>query len=369
VSDPDGATPTEDSEELEEVDPDDIEGLREMMSNDEMPPGPVPHQPWRLGETAGCEAPISADWRQQAEEIIYMAAELVGGRVLDVTWFLTTVAICIDPDTTQNVDSFLKARGPIIDTDFPTDGPMYQDPNDPNPEVLWGAKEVLGVNNEPVYVRETEEEEIERKEKEQNMYAKKDRDDPDDEPHIPGPPSNGVSLFMNEESREDAAAYEFEQEREQWHKFEPNEVNIVTMALDTEAMSTIAGAILEALEEYEEKLDILNRHEVVLTSPPYFPMPEMLETQKQFDINRGNFVIVDTQDPFDSNRILKGTLLERNAMDVIINQKGRVVTIPNNFVACVRQPIHLVDEEKQPISQYNDGWSDELHRIPDEWRK
>ena len=53
---------------------------------------------------------------------------------------------------------------------------------------------------------------------------------------------------------------------------------------------------------------------------------------------RGEIVSVQTQDPFGSNRVLKGRLVDRNALDVVINVKGRMVTIPLNMVAYIAIP-------------------------------
>lgn len=119
-----------------------------------------------------------------------------------------------------------------------------------------------------------------------------------------------------------------------------------TLDLDTAGLSTIAEAIISALEIHEEELQILGRHELVLTSPgPH----DVLETQRQFDAYRGCDVVVQTQDPFESNRTLKGKLVDRNSMDLLINKKGRLVTIPLNFVACVRLPPHELDGNSEMV--------------------
>ena len=103
--------------------------------------------------------------------------------------------------------------------------------------------------------------------------------------------------------------------------------------VDTAAVSTIAGAIISALEDVEEELQILARHEIILSS--LTGMGWFVDTQKEFDKYRGYKVAVHTQDPWESNRVVKGILVDRNSMDVIINQQGRMVTIPNNFVSAV----------------------------------
>jgi ribosome maturation factor RimP len=108
--------------------------------------------------------------------------------------------------------------------------------------------------------------------------------------------------------------------------------------IDTHALSVIARAITDALADpdVEDRLEILTRHEVILTSPG--DEDNYMETQRQFDEMRGEIVSVQTQDPFGSNRVLKGRLVDRNALDVVINVKGRMVTIPLNMVAYIAIP-------------------------------
>jgi ribosome maturation factor RimP len=108
--------------------------------------------------------------------------------------------------------------------------------------------------------------------------------------------------------------------------------------VDTTALSIIGRAIYDALseEDVEDRLEILSRHEVILTSPG--DEDHYVETQRQFDNMRGALVHVQTQDPFGSNRVLKGHLIDRTALDIFINVKGRMVTIPLNMVAYVAIP-------------------------------
>ena len=108
-------------------------------------------------------------------------------------------------------------------------------------------------------------------------------------------------------------------------------------SIDTYVLSAIAGAVLEALNDpdVENRLHIVSRHEIMFASPG---SPDVLITQKQFDAFRGFDVLVETRDPWKSNRTLKGKLVQRTALDVILNVKGRMVTIPNNFVYRVRLP-------------------------------
>mmetsp|Transcript_689 Transcript_689/g.1669 ORF Transcript_689/g.1669 Transcript_689/m.1669 type:complete len:409 (-) Transcript_689:670-1896(-) len=328
VSDPDGPTPEMEQDEEEEIDPHSVDGIREIMSQDELP-RPIPHQPWRRGNTDGCEAPIDAEWRQSAERIIATAVKLVGGQLLDVTWYLTSIVVTIDEDITIDQRDMFKAEGPIIEVEKPRE-PIYCDPTDPNPDDISASE--TGV----MYDRQTEEEQEEAKIKDANRWAAKDEDDLPEEPHNPLEASEPKSvLFKNEVTRPDYAMRGLEEEKIRMVET-PKRADLSSLhRIDTAALSTIAGVILQALEEVEDDLRVLERHELVLASPG---APDVLETQKQFNAYRGENVIVETQDPWESNRTLKGKLVDRNAMDVLINQKGRLVTIPNCFVKCVRIP-------------------------------
>lgn len=94
-------------------------------------------------------------------------------------------------------------------------------------------------------------------------------------------------------------------------------------------------------EDVESQLRILSRHDVILTSP--LDNPVVLDSQKEFDAARDLDVYVETRDPWGSNRVLGGKLVDRNAMDVIINQdnSGRMVTIPNSMIFQVLLPSGL----------------------------
>ena len=326
VTDDDGPTPDLPVAEMEELDVNDVPELRDFADASEMPPGPIPHQPWRRGETDGCEDPITAEWRVEAEDIMTRAAKLVGGKVEDITWYLTSVVVTLNEDLSGAQD-LLKSSGPVIEVDEPGN-PIFYDPADPKPDDIWTDEDDI------VYQRETEDEAQERMDKKRNMYATTDDTDPEDEPHIPEgeDDTDRVSLYMNEETRSDAAFIEAEEAKRRYDE-EERPVELQSLTVDKAALSTVAGAMLEALEDAEPELRVLSRHELVLTSPG---PPDVLETQKQFNAHRGHPVIVETQDPWQSNRVLKGKLLDRNAMDVLINKKGRMVTIPLNFVKCVR---------------------------------
>jgi len=135
--------------------------------------------------------------------------------------------------------------------------------------------------------------------------------------------------LVERQKREDAYPY-MREEREAIITEDAKQV-------DSEGVSVTAGTIIEALQkaEDEDDLDVLSRHEILVTSPG---VSNILETQKQFDAFKGFDVIVQTIDPLGSNRRIEGKLMGRDAMDTSINKKGRTVTIPNNFVDYVELP-------------------------------
>jgi ribosome maturation factor RimP len=215
--------------------------------------------------------------------------------------------------------------GPVIDIQDRFEAPQYFDEQNPNPPDIWPDDEP-----EFLWEKDTEtEEEINK-----NKWAPKDEDDDDDDDDEDMMKSEYAPLQATQETREEIAGYSDEEEADM--EMAPVEVtDRDVIGLDTRAISTIARTILDGLEEVEDELNVLSRHEIILTSPG---ASDVLETQRQFDAYRGFDVIVETVDPWNSNRVLRGKLLERNSMDVIINQKGRMVTIPLNFVKCVRLP-------------------------------
>jgi ribosome maturation factor RimP len=314
VSDPTGPTP-----EVEEPEPETI-ALADIPELKYDPNAhPIPHQPWRRGETAGCEDPIDAEWRVRAQEIMKTAVKMVGGKVLDVTWYLTACVVTIDEDNLEDVaQDFLKASGPAIELREPM-GAVYKDPEDPSPEDIWADDE-----DTPIYERDDQAEaDLKRQ-----MYARK----ADDEEDLELDDDTDVPLYTSQETRGDDALRVAE-EAEQIAENAERTVDVDTFHLDTSKLSSVAGAILDALETVEDELKVLTRHEIILTSPG---IPDVLESQSQFDAHRGHEVTIETQDPWESNRTLRGTLVDRNSMDVILNQKGRMVTVPLNFIKSVR---------------------------------
>lgn len=333
VMDPSGPTPEMDEGEIEVVQPEDIPGMHYDEDN-----YPIPHQPWRRGVTDGCEDPIDAPWRQEAEDLIYRAVRMVGGTVIDVTWYLTQVIITIDDEWENIPKDFLKTRGPEIDVREP-ERPMYYDPEDPNPEPIYSAQDDM----EPIYERDFEhEEDIKSK-----MYAREEVGEED-----LGLDPEEVPLYVDREYRE-SEARRYAEELEMRALREEKKVEPDHLKIDTAAVSSIAGAVIDVLETVEDRLRVLDRHEIVLTSPG---APDVLETQKQFDMHRGYDVVVETQDPWDSNRTLRGKLVDRNSMDVLINVRGRMVTIPLNFVRCVRLPAAKRSDDPQAFEEMEENY-------------
>mmetsp|Transcript_21600 Transcript_21600/g.31629 ORF Transcript_21600/g.31629 Transcript_21600/m.31629 type:complete len:352 (+) Transcript_21600:157-1212(+) len=252
---------------------------------------PIPDQPWRRGDTDGCEDPIDVWWRKEAEVIIEDAIDSIGGDMLGVTWFMAKCVVTVDPDTLCNVLHDTEGHRIIHHYDQDENSKNYDPRSDwvdwqDDPEML--QKEERHKYNLPI---------------EHNVYA----------------------------------------------DFNPNNMH---NQVDTDAISSLAKAITEALEveEVEERLKVLSRHELILSTPPpngngmggsyanvstsktSKPDGGVLETQVEFDMFLGFDVSVRTHDPWNSNRTLKGKLVSRDALDVKIDVDGNVVTIPLNFV-------------------------------------
>lgn len=312
----DGPTPTRELDPPEVIDSADIYGLEYDEANH-----PIPHQPWRRGQTLGCEDPIDAAWRQQAESIMTLSAATAGATVLDVTWFLTSVVITIENDLSK-VPQY--QGGPEVVYESP--GPVaYFNPDNPSPEDITPDEE-----EEFLWERDTAVEE----EMEKNKLAPRQEGEDDTIDIEVAMDRELEKLPLDRETREDMAFLTDEQLGD-FERAPVEKDSIKNYMVDSLKISTIAKAILDGLEQFEDDLQILSRHEVILTTPGD---TDILESQREFDAYRGFDVIVETQDPWDSNRILRGKLLERNSMDLIINKKGRMVTIPLNFVKAVRLP-------------------------------
>ncbi len=385
----------------DEPTPDDIDIEPETITEDEIPDLkfdqnaiPIPHQPWRRGDTDGCEDPIDAPWRIEGEEIIKNAAISVGGVVTDVTWYMAAVVVTVDDDSLSSVHG---ESGPEIRV-YDDNEPMWFDPNDPEPEDDYGIYEgeedgrmevenedgsiSSGIPNDPYLEREFDEatgtfmpppkrptreqavrnmsrEDFEKYINEGMKVEMADRDEritklkmSMEDFQLKLEELRATTNLSKEEMEvkakdlrarylrsEDLAEYypeEFDKVGNEEALGEKLAMPVLERAdgVNTEALSIIANAIVNALDDddVEDRLEILSRHEIVMTSPG---ADNYIETQREFDANRGKIVNVQTQDPFGSNRVLVGNLVDRNALDVYINVGGRLVTIPLNMVAHV----------------------------------
>jgi ribosome maturation factor RimP len=98
------------------------------------------------------------------------------------------------------------------------------------------------------------------------------------------------------------------------------------------------------LEQFYLGADVLLRHELIIQTPG---APDVLTTAKQYEVWKGFEVTVQTKDPFNSNRVLTGKLVSRDAMDLKIKgAQGNVITIPTEMVAEVK----LVSKGEEPTN-------------------
>jgi len=334
----------------------------------------------------------------EAEEIIKRAASTVEARVADVTWFMAAVVITLDEDTISNAgEGMLGEPGPEVRVEESTP-PRYFDPEaGPNGKIVddygWYEGEEDGrvvnadgveqpMDGDPYTEREFDESTgtyLPAPERPMRDAAVKNMSFEDHDKWLSGGMrvdmqdrdrrvKNKMTILEYEEALDDLRdTTDFTDEEindrskhlrarylksEDLAEYYPDEFAKVGWeeaedkyampalerkdGVDTNSLSIIARAITEALEDedVDKRLDILSRHEVILTSQgdeDYY-----IETQRQFDARRGQTVIVQTQDPFGSNRALEGQLIDRNALDVMINVEGRMVTIPMNMVAYVQ---------------------------------
>ncbi|KAL7533321.1 hypothetical protein ACHAXR_005172 [Thalassiosira sp. AJA248-18] len=324
VFDPDGPTPPVTPDPFPEVDLDSLPEAHYDVDNH-----PVPHQPWRRGDTDGCHDPIAAPWRLEAESIISDAANLVGCKVVDVTWYMAKCVINLDESSFANVVSYVD--GPEVRVMYPSEsdisGHVFQDPE-------AGTEDEMFTEEDELLDYEQYDEDTEYEILKANMPQEYDE-------------GTGEELPPREPRTREERMMEMQEEWESRWLDEPRSEKpsdgMFAHPVDTKALSVVSQAITKALEEddVENKLQILSRHDIILTSP--LDNPCILDSQKEFDAARDLDVYVETRDPWGSNRVLGGKLVDRNAMDVIINQdnSGRMVTIPHSMIHQVLLPSGL----------------------------
>ena len=325
VIDPDGPTPPQTPDPFPEIDIDTLPEAHYDENNH-----PIPHQPWRRGDTDGCHDPINAPWRLEAESIISDAAYLVGCKVVDVTWYMAKCVVSLDEQTlNNNVVSYVD--GPEVQIMYPDEsdisGHVYQDPE-------AGSEDEMFTEEDEILDYEQYDEDTEYEILKANMPVEYDEVTGDELP--PREPRSREERVM--EMEEEYASRYLDEPRQE----KPAD-GMFAHSVDTKALSVVSQAIMKALSEdiIEERLAILSRHDIILTSP--LDNPCILDSQSEYDAARDLDVYVETRDPWGSNRVLGGKLIDRNALDVVINQdnSGRMVTIPNSMIHQVLLPSGL----------------------------
>ncbi|CAM9107745.1 unnamed protein product [Choristocarpus tenellus] len=115
-------------------------------------------------------------------------------------------------------------------------------------------------------------------------------------------------------------------------------------SVDSKQLMQTIKAVNFALEEREDELYVLGRHELIVATPG---VKNILSTKKEFQAFKGFDVIVKTGGPFQNKRLIKGKLVERTFDELIITKSGRKV----------RMPLALVDEVRLPEARREDSSS------------
>lgn len=247
----------------------------------------------------------------------------------DVTWYMAKCVISLDAKSFSNVIPYID--GPEVRIVYPdsTDisGHVFIDPE-------AGSDEEMFTEEDELLDYEQYDEDTEYEILKSSMPIEYDEATGMELP--PREPRSRVERVMEMQE-------EYESRNQDEGRVEKPSDGLFSHPVNTKALSVISQAIMKALseEDVENRLRILSRHDVILTSP--LDSPVVLDSQKEFDEARDLDVYVETRDPWGSNRVLGGKLVDRNAMDVIINQdnSGRMVTIPNSMIHQVLLPSGL----------------------------
>jgi ribosome maturation factor RimP len=362
VTDPHGSTPFIEPDPFPEIDINTYPEMHYDPNNH-----PVKHQPWRRGDTDGCHDPISAPWRLEAQDIITDAVSLVGGTVVDVTWYMAKCVISID-EKCLSINSSKNGGSPIVNY---VDGPevriVYPDESDVIGHI-WDTSSTSSTTNsnnddgttgttgttdrygnfvmEEMYTEEDELLEYEQYDEDTEYEILKSRM-PIEYDDATGLPLPNQREPRSRDERVQILRDEYDKQLEEHNLHtgrveKPND-GMFAHSINTKALSVISQAITTALsnEDVEDRLQILSRHDIILTSP--LDNPCILDSQKEYDDAIDLDVYVETRDPWGSNRVLFGKLIDRTALDVIINQNntGRMVTIPHSMIHQVLLPSGL----------------------------
>lgn len=288
VNDPDPPTPPYEGDPVKVVDAATILPDWKYDRSDH----PVEGQPWRRGDTDGCEDPIHCDWRAEAEAIIEDACEHVGAEIHGITWGMSQLIVSLTD--VRRVEGVIDGPEIVVDR-----GEDYDE--ELGPDLSWNEDEVMSQEEFDDYV----------------------------DTH---PRSEVVTI--------------------------DDPVNELATELDSSCLSAVAKCIQDSLLTEEDRLQILARHKLMLTAPS--GIPNILETQKEFEEHRGYHVKVSTRDPWKSNRTLKGKLVARTALDILINVDGRLVTIPQNFVHQTLLDEDYLEDEDEDEDDDDDDEEEEI---------
>jgi ribosome maturation factor RimP len=102
-----------------------------------------------------------------------------------------------------------------------------------------------------------------------------------------------------------------------------------------EALSSAHRDLYARFELREADLDVVARYEIVVASPG---IGQFLRTRRDFESFRGFPVVVNVKEEYKKKKTFEGTLVERDAEDVSISLKGRIVKIPRTLIETVSLP-------------------------------
>ncbi|KAG5176742.1 hypothetical protein JKP88DRAFT_90877 [Tribonema minus] len=115
--------------------------------------------------------------------------------------------------------------------------------------------------------------------------------------------------------------------------------------VDSDALMKAIRAVNQALEQEEERLWVLGRHELIIATPG---AKDILTTDREFKAFKGFDVVVLTGSTLNVQREVMGKLHERTFDELVLMQKGRKVRIPLALVDEVRLP----DAKMEPGEQW-----------------
>lgn len=101
------------------------------------------------------------------------------------------------------------------------------------------------------------------------------------------------------------------------------------------ALQLCHRSMYDEFELREEELAVVTKFEILVASPG---IGEVLRSDQDFVSFKGFTVTVSTTEIYRKKTMFEGTLVERNADDVCISLKGRIVKIPRTVVNQVKLP-------------------------------